>query len=324
MTIGEMKKRKEETGLTYEMLSRLSGVPVPTLQKIFHGKTKSPRYQTMRAIEQALRIAEGNEDLHRSAPRTHRPYTGMGRETDYSYGTSAYKKTDHPDLDPQDQSGSVNSPLPMTGSDAPGMPKYIIDKDGNYIWTMQGSYTVDDYLALPDEKRVELIDGVIYEMNAPRYLHQRIAGEVYRQIANFILDRGGECEVFIAPADVQLDNDNFTMVQPDVFILCDKDKSDSLRMYGAPDFVLEVISPSTKKKDFTIKLAKYMNAGVREYWIMDPYREIVMIYFFEEDDMPQICGYDEPIPVRIYGGRLKIDPKHISRWILEEKSREEK
>ena len=307
MTIEEMKNRKREMGLSYEMLSQLSGIPVPTLQKIIHGKTRAPRYQTVCALERVLGQQKDPQPGRGSFPFKEPRQESCVKEPSFEYGSSSGSSADA-----------------ENGTDADtGVPRYLVTPEGEYIWTMQGSYTVEDYLQLPDEKRVELIDGVIYDMGAPRYLHQEIAGEIHRQIANYILDHNGKCRVYIAPADVQLDNDNRTMVQPDVFILCDRSKSDSLRMYGAPDFVLEVISPSTKRKDFVIKTAKYMNAGVREYWILDPYREIVIIYFFEEEDTPQICGLEKPIPIRIYDGKLSIDPKHILRWIGEEKERQQ-
>ena len=143
----------------------------------------------------------------------------------------------------------------------------------------QGSYTIDDYRALPEEQRVELIDGYFYDMAAPTPLHQRIAGEVYRQIANFVMERDGSCIPLISPIDTQLDCDEKTMVQPDVAILCQNDKVKTWGVYGAPDFVLEVISPSTRRKDYTKKLSKYMAAGVREYWILDAYQQKLIAYF---------------------------------------------
>lgn len=182
----------------------------------------------------------------------------------------------------------------------------------------QGSYTVDDYRALPDDQRVELIDGYFFEMLAPTVLHQRIGGEVYRQIANFIMDKGGDCQPLIAPVDIQLDCDEKTMVQPDVAIICHGDKTHRWGIYGAPDFVLEVISPSTKKKDYTKKLFKYMNAGVREYWIVDPYKKVVIVYEFEKEECPTIYGLDKAVPVGIYDGELKIHFDHIAKWIDEE------
>ncbi len=182
----------------------------------------------------------------------------------------------------------------------------------------QGTYTVDDYRALPKDQRVELIDGVFYDMASPTFLHQRIAGEIYRQIANYILEQGGDCQPFVSPLDVQLDCDEKTMVQPDVGILCHEDKIRKWGVYGAPDFVLEIISPSTKRKDCTTKLSKYMEAGVREYWILDPYQKKLIVYFFESELCPVIYGLDEPVPIGIYDGKLEIKFEHITKWIAAE------
>ena len=318
MTIEEMKRKKQELGLTYAMVSQASGIPIPTLQKIFHEKTKSPRYSTICALERVFaseinaKSADNPFQSQNNKPTAKTNYdhkqsqvkSSFLAEPSFSYGSSVASSVSSVNSSGERQAGAENQ-------------KYIITPEGEYIWTMQGSYTVEDYLALPDEKRVELIDGVIYDMGAPRYVHQLIAGEIFRQIANFLLDKGGKCRVYIAPADVQLDNDNRTMVQPDVFILCAPEKSDNLRMYGAPDFALEVISPSTKKKDFAIKTSKYLNAGVREYWILDPYQEILLTYYFELDDTPRIHGLDKTVPVGIYNGELVIDLQHVVRYINE-------
>lgn len=182
----------------------------------------------------------------------------------------------------------------------------------------QGTYTIDDYRALPEDVRVELIDGYFFEMLAPTPLHQKIAGEVYRQIANFIMDNDGDCQPLIAPIDIQLDCDERTMVQPDVAILCRNDKLRRWGIYGAPDFVLEVVSPSTKKKDYTQKLHKYMSAGVREYWILDPSKKILIVYEFEKEECPMIYGLANPVPIGIFGDRLNISFEHIVKWIDQE------
>ena len=178
-----------------------------------------------------------------------------------------------------------------------------------------GSYTVDDYRTLPDEQRVELIDGYFYDMASSTFGHQSIGGEIHRQIANFIVENGGNCRPFIAPVDVQLDCDEKTMVQPDVGIVCDSSKIQRFGVYGAPDFLVEVISPSTKKKDYTLKLSKYIEAGVREYWIVDYMQEKVLVYFFESDVYPVIYGFDKPVPVNIYDDNLKIDFTNIAKWL---------
>ncbi len=181
----------------------------------------------------------------------------------------------------------------------------------------EGEYTIEDYRKLPDDPRVELMDGRFYVMEAPSYLHQKIAGEIHRQIANFIVEQGGNCEPMIAPVDVQLDCDEKTMVQPDIAILCDRDKIRKWGVYGAPDFVLEILSPSSRRKDCTKKVAKYADAGVREYWIVDPYQKRLVIYRFDSEEIPMICGLEEPVPIGIYDGKLQIEFEKIREWMRE-------
>ena len=167
--------------------------------------------------------------------------------------------------------------------------------------------TLDDYYALPDEARVELIDGVFYDMASPTFVHQQILLELALQLKTCISKHRMPCLVCVAPQDVQLDCDPYTMVQPDLFVICDRGKIKTRALYGAPDFVIEILSASTRWRDLTLKLRKYKNAGVREYWIIDPDDEQVVVYYFEEDDLPHITEYRSSVPVRISEGKCEID-----------------
>ena len=180
----------------------------------------------------------------------------------------------------------------------------------------QGEYTIEDYLAWPEDERIELINGRIYMMSAPEVMHQVIDVHLGQKIANYIDDKGGDCIPLTAPVDVQLDCDDRTVVQPDVLILCDRKKLNRKRIVGAPDFVLEILSPSTRSKDIVIKTEKYMTAGCREYWIVDPEGETVTVYDFENENFPIYYSFDDAVPVNIYDGDLTIDFK-----VLREKLR---
>ena len=170
-----------------------------------------------------------------------------------------------------------------------------------------GDYTIDDYYALPDDQRVELIDGVFYDMAAPTVEHQLLAGSVYAQLLAFIRSRKGKCIPLVSPVDVKLDEDNKTMVQPDVVVVCDREKITERVVLGGPDFVLEVVSPSSVTKDYIKKAAKYEAAGVREYWIVDPLTEKVIKYDLEEGSSPSIYPLAGKVSVSIVNNEIEID-----------------
>lgn len=193
-----------------------------------------------------------------------------------------------------------------------GKPAPLVrETQAAYMTKRQGEYTLEDYYQIPDDRRVELIDGVIYDMSSPTSAHQIIAGLIYARLLAFVSAQQGGCLPMISPIDVQLDQDNRTMVQPDVIVVCDRDKVALRCVYGAPDFVVEVLSPATRRKDMILKLNKYLNAGVREYWLIDPDRQNVLVYDFESDAYPAIYSFDSRIPVALWEGRCEIDFKEI-------------
>lgn len=167
---------------------------------------------------------------------------------------------------------------------------------------MEKSYTIDDIYALPDGKRAELIDGKLYNMELPGTKHQLLLSTLCAEIYNHIKSKKGKEEVYIAPFAVFLENaeGNINYVEPDISVICDPDKLNDKGCQGAPDWIIEIVSPSSRKMDYVKKTNLYMNTGVREYWIVDPMREIVMVYKASEDAVPVFSRFGEKIKVGIY------------------------
>ncbi len=165
----------------------------------------------------------------------------------------------------------------------------------------QSTYTIDDIFALPDGERAELIDGVMYDMAQPSGEHQRISISLSTQLYNHIQKNKGNCQVYYAPYAVFLNDDDYNYVEPDIAVICDKKKLDDEGCHGAPDFIIEIVSPSSRKMDYMIKMIKYQKSGVREYWIVDPLKQNVRTYDFMENETADY-SFGEDIPVAIYPG----------------------
>ena len=162
-------------------------------------------------------------------------------------------------------------------------------------------YTLEDIYALPDGERAELIDGNIYYMAPPSRKHQSIIGELFTIINNYIKSNNGSCKPYIAPFAVFLNEDDRNYVEPDISVICDSSKLNDNGCVGAPDWIIEIVSPSSRRMDYTTKLFKYRTAGVREYWIVDSDKNRVTVYTFGADDMNEYSFTDD-IPVGIYTG----------------------
>ena len=192
-------------------------------------------------------------------------------------------------------------------------------EDGNAM-SETGDKTLADYLALPEDRRVELINGVFYDMAAPTTVHQDIAGSIYVQFRNFVAKNGGSCKPYISPIDVQLDRDDKTMVQPDVIVMCNRDQITKACIVGAPSLVIEVLSPSSRYMDTVRKLRKYRNAGVREYWMIYPEEQKIQVYLFEQradgkTEMPIEYTFADKVPVGIWDNKCEVDFAEIAREI---------
>ena len=276
MTIEEMKRRKRELGYTNQMIADRSGIPLSTVQKVFAGATASPRRETIDALERVLENSSGE----RSGRVTYgdlTPLAGRVGEASAAYNVHPAPRN----------SGAADDRL----------------------------HTLEDYLSLPDDQRVEMIDGVFYDMAAPTTVHQSVAGFLFKKLLDFVMENKGPCFPFMSPVDVQLDCDDKTVVQPDVLVVCDRSKYRDGRIWGAPDLVVEVLSPSTRRKDMQLKMYKYAGAGVREYWMVDPEKKLVVQYDLEHLEIPAIYNFRSVIPVLIWDGACRIDLKEMDDTI---------
>ena len=276
MTIEEMKRRKRELGYTNQMIADRSGIPLSTVQKVFAGATASPRRETIDALERVLENSSGE----RSGRVTYgdlTPLAGRVGEASAAYNVHPAPRN----------SGAADDRL----------------------------HTLEDYLSLPDDQRVEMIDGVFYDMAAPTTVHQSVAGFLFKKLLDFVMENKGPCFPFMSPVDVQLDCDDKTVVQPDVLVVCDRSKYRDGRVWGAPDLVVEVLSPSTRRKDMQLKMYKYAGAGVREYWMVDPEKKLAVQYDLEHLEFPAIYNFRSVIPVLIWGGACRIDLREMDDTI---------
>ena len=169
-------------------------------------------------------------------------------------------------------------------------------------------YTEEDYYNLPENVRAELIDGQIYYMAAPSRIHQEILMFLSKTIANYIDSKKGPCKVYPAPFAVKLfSEDDKNVVEPDISVICDPNKLTDRGCTGAPDWIVEIVSPSNSSHDYIRKLNLYADAGVREYWIVNPEKKTVLVYHLEENKFEVITyTFQDKVKVNIYDG-LWID-----------------
>lgn len=174
-------------------------------------------------------------------------------------------------------------------------------------------YKVSEYLLWEDNENWELIDGVAYAMSpSPTRKHQEICNKINTKLFNFL--EGKPCKVYYE-LDVVFDDE--TLVKPDVFVVCDKSKLKENNIKGAPDLIVEVLSPATSKRDKKLKLEIYRKFGVKEYWIVDPYNLLIEVYVFAKNEkIPETYYFDTEelqnfIPVGIFNEELKLDLKYI-------------
>lgn len=180
------------------------------------------------------------------------------------------------------------------------------------------TYTYGDYITWPEDKRIELIDGQAYMMAPPSRIHQKVLGGIFYQFFNYLQNKS--CEVYTAPFGVRLpssneenDKDIKTVVEPDIVVICDKSKLDDEGCKGAPDLIVEIVSPSTARKDKLEKFNLYEKFGVKEYWLVEPESKIVSVFTLQDNrryGRPEIYTDEDKIKVSIFND-LIIDLKAV-------------
>jgi Uma2 family endonuclease len=178
-------------------------------------------------------------------------------------------------------------------------------------------FTYAHYVTWPDEERWELIEGIPYDMSpAPSRYHQEISMNLGVEISKFLKEKGKNCKIYAAPFDVRLpegqqtDDETMTVVQPDILVVCDPGKLDDKGCKGAPDFIVEITSPATVKKDLKDKLLLYEKHGVPEYWVIQPQEHIIMVYKLNDRkryDRAEIFSKEDKISLTLKEGTLEID-----------------
>lgn len=162
--------------------------------------------------------------------------------------------------------------------------------------------TEEDYYNLPEDVRAELIEGnLIYNEAASSRFHQTILGELYTVINNYIKSKDGSCRVYPAPFAVKLKEEGSSIVEPDISVICDRSKLTDRGCTGAPDWIIEIVSPSNSSYDYITKLNLYADAGVREYWIVDPAQESIFVYYLEQKNFKaEAYTFQNRVKVGIY------------------------
>lgn len=301
MTLHEILALKDSLGISIVNTSRLSGVPVITIAKIFSGETEHPRQVTLDAIERGLRSPEAI---------SYSKKFGYLNSSEGAYARGALRMPINDRFVFRSEKDAVKEDVSFVYGTS---PKKNCDPDQEF-------HTYEEFEALPEGSRVELIDGRFYDMGAPTPVHQQIIDEIHFKIRSQIKEKGGKCRPMSGIA-LQLDRSerNGTGLIPDFVIICDKTNLHKKSFHGVPEFVLEVLSPSNRKIDLGIKMLKYQQYGAKEYWIVDPVKERLIIYnFMDDSENPIVLPLTGSRGLAFYQGTISVDLQPIRGIISED------
>ena len=291
MTLEEMRERKRELGYSNETLAEKSGVPLATVQKVLSGTTKNPRQKTVEALAAVLQ----------AGAVVRRPAANIVRKN--NPGDIEREKKEEPEIPYEvGEGGFIRKRVDRYD---PAEKAYVL-REAAVEYGTSRTYTMDDIRALPEEIWAELMDGQMVFRAAPNRTHQRINGGMYYAVVSYLRETGRDCEVYIPPYGVFIWGDESEYLQPDLTVFRDHAKSAMDGCVGAPDWVIEIVSPSTRKNDYNRKLFKYREAGVKLYWIIDPMTEMTLVFQFDgNEETTGLYPFEEEIVCAIEPG-LKV------------------
>ena len=285
MDVRDLKNRKKALKLTTAELAFLADLPVSTVSKIMTGETRKPSYITIEKLDAAL---VGEERLQRLKTYLQALRAYLAEQSD----KAADQKKFFRDYRKSMRSGNAEDTDPLS--------------EESLALSGESRMTVGQLDELGEDRSLELLDGCLIWNEAPGVQHQRLVQQLGEQIGRYIREKGGPCEVFYTGVNVRPDEDEYTLLIPDIAVLCDPGRLEASGIIGAPDWVIEVTSDSTRRRDYGDKMHKYMAAGTYEYWIVDPEKEKVTVYTSGEPMLVHIYGFEDEIPVEIYRGELRI------------------
>ncbi len=293
MNIDDLKRRKKVLKLTVAELAYMAELPVSTVSKIMTGETKNPSYTTIERLDKVLLRMEmrSRVEAYRAAIEAY-----VLKHQDEDFDEKAFEnlyRAEH---------GLSNDPIPFA------VPADSVNSDykSSLAPYNRDLLTVDMFRDFGEDRNCELLNGYLIFNNAPNLRHQEIVQNLGRMIDHFIKNHHGGCRMFNVGVNVRLGDRNDTVLIPDIAVISNPDIIDEYGISGAPDWVIEVVSPSTKKRDYNDKMHKYMSSGVKEYWIVDPEKLRVTTYIEGEPMMAYIYDFEDDIPVYIYDGQLTV------------------
>ena len=297
MDIEKLKRRKKALNLTTAEIAYRAELPVSTVSKVFTGETRNPSYTTIEAIMDVL-VKE--ESYHRIVAYYEAFYEYLNKNKGEVITEAEFEKKYRKDNDLSDM------PIRLAvkkGTEEEYADDFILT---NLAAKKNALLCMDEYLTMNTGERDELIHGKIVYNQAPRRAHQDMVRLLGKRIDRFIDSNKGKCIVYDGGINVELDEYNCLI--PDIAVICEKKKLTEVGICGGPDWVIEVTSPGTRRRDYREKALLYLTNDTKEYWIVDMERKAVAVYLAGEPIFTHLYSFEDQIPVELYDGKLTIRP----------------